>query len=165
MLRSHSGCRSPFPAVGVLRPDDLLVVLTELHAVCSKWYYIGLALGLTADTLDAMKGPHKEHVDCLTDMVKKWLNTSPDPSWQSLIQALRSPIVGKEPLARHLENKFCTRGGSVPPEGKYKDAISGTCTLGIAICEWLQVHIMSEVQPIQTVIHCIVSVSNSNRSD
>ncbi len=93
-------------------------VLTELIGICSKWYNIGLGLGLTAGTLDATKAPFKEHEDCLRDMLKKWLNSSPDPSWQSLIQVLRSPIVGKEPLASHLETKYCTQEGSVPPPGK-----------------------------------------------
>ncbi len=93
-------------------------VLIELLDVCADWENIGLGLRLKSGTLDAMKGPFKEPKDCLRDMLKEWLNTSPDPSWRSLIQALRSPIVGKEGVARRLETTFCTRGGSVPPEGK-----------------------------------------------
>ncbi len=99
-----------FLAVGQLGPDDLVDVLTELLDVCADWENIGLGLRLKSGTLDAMKGPYKPK-DCLRDMLKEWLNTSPDPSWQSLIQALRSPIVGQESLARRLET---TRGGSVP---------------------------------------------------
>ncbi len=92
-------------------------VLKELVDVCADWENIGLELRLSPGILDAIKGPYKVHEDCLRDMLKKWLNTSPDPSWQSLIEALRSPIVGKEPLARHLETKYC-KEGSVPPAGK-----------------------------------------------
>ncbi len=95
-------------AVGKLGPRDLVDVLTELLDVCADWEDIGLGLGLTPGTLDAMKGPYKGHKDCLKDMLKKWLNTSPNPSWRSLIQALRRPIVGKEPLASHLETKYGT---------------------------------------------------------
>ncbi len=101
-----------FLAVGKLGPDDLVDVLTELVDVCAAdWENIGLGLRLKPGTLGAMKGPFKEPKDCLRDMLKEWLNTSPDPSWQSLIRVLRSPIVGQESLARRLET---TRGGSVP---------------------------------------------------
>ncbi len=90
--------------------DNLLDVLTELLEVSADWYIIGLALTLKPGILDAMKGPHKEHKDCMMDMVKEWLSTSPDPSWEGLIAALRHPVVGKETLARQLEAKYCTQG-------------------------------------------------------
>ncbi len=61
-----------------------------------------------------MKGPHKEPKDCMMDMVKEWLSTSPDPSWEGLIAALRHPVVGKVALARQLEAKYCTQA---PPQG------------------------------------------------
>ncbi len=115
--RFTAACQPPFPTVVHLCPGDLFAVLTELYEVCAEWENIGLGLGLTSGILDSMKGSNKPHKDCLRDMLKEWLNTSPDPCWQSLIQALRSPIVGKEPLARHLEGKFCTQGGSVPHPG------------------------------------------------
>ncbi len=107
-----------FPAVGVLGPDDLRAVLTELVDVCADWENIGLELELAPGTLDAIKGPFKDHRDCLRDMLKKWLNTSAAPSWEGLVQALKSPIVGKVGLANELEAKFCTQEGRRPPEGK-----------------------------------------------
>ncbi len=93
-------------------------VLTELCGVCADWENIGLGLGLEAGTLDAIKGPFKKPQDCLRDMLKEWLNTSPDCSWQSVIRALRSPIVRQNTLASHLETKHCNQEGSVPPPGK-----------------------------------------------
>ncbi len=93
-------------------------VLTELCGVCADWENIGLGLRLKAGTLDAIKGPYKSHKDCLRDMLKEWLNTSPDPSWQSLVRVLRSPIVGKESLANSLEAEYCPQEGNVPPAGK-----------------------------------------------
>ncbi len=107
-----------FPAAGVLGPDNLRAVLTELVDVCADWENVGLELGLNSGTLDGIKGPFKDHRDCLRDMLKKWLNTSPGPSWEGLVQALRSPIVGKVGLASQLEAKFCTQEGGRPPEGK-----------------------------------------------
>ncbi len=102
-----------FPVV--LGPNDLLDVLTELLEVGAAWYKIGLALKFSPGTLDAMKGPHKEPMDCMMDMLKEWLSTSPDPSWEGLIAALRHPVVAKQALARQLEAKYCTQA---PPQGK-----------------------------------------------
>ncbi len=96
----------------------LLDVLTELLPASVSWYNIGLALDMDPGTLDAMKvGTYKDPRDCLRDMLKEWLSTSPDPSWEGLIAALRHPVVGKETLARQLEAKHCTQA---PPEGRYK---------------------------------------------
>ncbi len=101
------------PAVGQLGPNDLVTVLTELCEVCAQWYYLGLVLNLTPDVLDAIKGPFKSDKDCLRDVVLRWLKTS-GPSWEALVQALRSPIVDTERLARHLEQKYCVRGLEPP---------------------------------------------------
>ncbi len=98
-----------------LGPNNLLDVLTELLDVSADWYKVGLALKLTPGTLNAMKGPHKEPKDCMMDMVSEWLSTSPDPSWEGLIAALRHPVVGKVALARQLEAKYCPQA---PPQGK-----------------------------------------------
>ncbi len=114
-IYTNSGCDPQFPAVGELGTNDLVVVFRELIEICSEWENIGLELQLSPG---AIKGPYKGHRDCFRDMLKEWLNTSPDPSWQSLIRALRSPIVGKEPLARRLEGKYCLQEESVPSPGK-----------------------------------------------
>ncbi len=95
-----------------------MTVLTELREVRADWYDIGLALNLTPGDLDAIKGPYKDPKECLRETIKEWFNTSPDPSWVVLVQALRSPIVGRESSARRLEQKYCTQGQSQPPAGK-----------------------------------------------
>ncbi len=113
-LQTHKPlCSNPsFPAV--LRPNDLFAVLTELREVIADWYIIGLALEFPPAALDAMKDTHTEPMDCMIDMVKKWLNTS-EPSWKGLIAALRQPLVGKLALAGKLEDKYCTQA---TPQGK-----------------------------------------------
>ena len=39
----------------------------------------------------------------LRDMLLEWLNNSPNSSWEGLILALKSPIVGRAILADHLQ--------------------------------------------------------------
>ncbi len=93
-----------------LGPNDLQLVLSELcEHVGGEWENIGLALGLKSGILDGLKGDHKRPGDCLRDMLKEWLNRSPDPSWQSLIKALRNPSVRRVQLANALEAKYCPR--------------------------------------------------------
>ncbi len=111
-------CFISWSPVGRLVPNDLVTVLTELREVRADWYDIGLALNLTPGDLDAIKGPYKDSKECLRETIKEWLNTSPDPSWVVLVQALRSPIVGRESSARRLEQKYCAQEQSGPPAGK-----------------------------------------------
>lgn len=94
---------SIFSTARVLGPNDLETVLTELQEVRAVWYNIGIALKLTPGVLDAIKGPYKEHKDCLRDMLLEWMNNSPNSSWEGLILALKSPIVGHARLADHLQ--------------------------------------------------------------
>ncbi len=103
-----------------LSPNDLQLVLSELYGeVGDKWENIGLALGLKPGILDGLKGNHKRPGDCLRDMLKEWLNRSDDPSWQSLIEALKHKNVGLTQVAKHLETTYCQEKGSgrAPPAG------------------------------------------------
>ncbi len=107
-----------------LGPNNLLLVLDELYEeVGGEWENIGLALGLKPGILGGLKGPFKTPKDCLKDMLKEWLNRSDDPSWQSLIKALRKPSVGKMQLANALEAKYCQRPAGI------QFTISRTCSL------------------------------------
>ncbi len=104
----------------MLGPNDLRAVLTELLSVSANWYTIGLALKRPPGILDAIKvGTYKEPTDCLKDMLYEWLNTSPDPSWEGLIAALKDPIVGKDHLARQLELKYCPQQAPPGKSGLY----------------------------------------------
>ncbi len=117
---STTSCFISCSPVGRLIPEDLVTVLTELYEVRAVWYNFGLALNLTSDDLDAIKGPYTDPSECLREAINGWLNTFPDPSWESVVQALRSPIVGRKILARRLEQKYCIQELNVPPAGKNK---------------------------------------------
>ncbi len=105
------------PAVGVLGPNDLATVLDELFEVRAQWNDIGLGLGVPPGTLEAIEQDHPSSKRRLTEVLKVWLNTLPDPSWESLVQALRRPLAGAETLANKLEMKFCLQMTVEPPPG------------------------------------------------
>ncbi len=88
--------------------EDLLDVLTAAYPARNKWYYIGLNLGITADTLEAIKGQFDDPKDCLCEVLKPWLKgISPRASWRALVDALRNIIVGEDKLASKLEKQYC----------------------------------------------------------
>lgn len=83
---------------------DLVKVQDAVWAARAKWYDIGLRLGISADTLDAIAKAHLcNPEECFTDTLIKWLrNNEPQPTWEALADVLRSPVVGHAHLAENL---------------------------------------------------------------
>lgn len=74
--------------------DDLREVLKAVWDARTKWYYIGLELGIEPATLDAIEKDHKSSDDQFRHMLKKWLmNSKIPPTTETLSKALRSLTV------------------------------------------------------------------------
>ena len=71
----------------------------------SKWYNIGLELGLSSGTLDAIKqSNHHIADDCFRATLMEWLrNSELKPTLCSLANALKSPTVGLAQLAEDIK--------------------------------------------------------------
>ena len=84
--------------------NDLAVVQRALWEGRAKWYNIGLELGLTAGTLDAIQQTNRDHTDhCFRATLKEWLSRGDlHPSWSTLATALRVQPVGLGHLAEQL---------------------------------------------------------------
>jgi hypothetical protein len=89
---------------GKLTTDDLGDVLEAVWEARVKWFNIGLKLGISAGTLNAIKKNNSQDPDdCLTAMLEYWLNNGqPKPLWAALAKALKSPMVGYAQLAEEL---------------------------------------------------------------
>ena len=72
-----------------------------------KWYPLGIYLRVRIGTLDRIKVQFRDPRDQLREMLKTWLTTSDNPSWEMLIDALNSPGVQDFMLADFLEAKYC----------------------------------------------------------
>jgi hypothetical protein len=88
-----------------LNPSSLRVVREALCTVSSKWEDIGIELRLDKNTLDAIK---KEKInivgDCLTEMISTYLKrVDPEPSWNAIIQALKTKAISETQLAEEIE--------------------------------------------------------------
>ena len=88
----------------MLTEADLADVQRALWEGRAKWYNLGLELGLTAGTLDAIQQTNVNNVDnCFRNMLKEWLRkTELVPTWSSLARALREAPVGLGELAQRL---------------------------------------------------------------
>ena len=75
--------------------------------MCAEWYDLGLRLKVRTGTLDGIRAEFNAPKHQLREMLKAWLNTGDNPSWKTLIDALRSPLVGASHLATVLEAKYC----------------------------------------------------------
>ena len=75
--------------------DCLREVIHYGWSLRSRWYYIGLELGIDAGTLEAIKQSNREKCDdCFQEMIQQWLrNDSPDPTWEQLDKALKAKTV------------------------------------------------------------------------
>ena len=73
----------------------------------AQWYQLGLQLKVRVGTLDRIKLQFADPRDQLLEMLKTWLTTVDNPSWNVLTEALRSRSVAKNVLAGVLETKYC----------------------------------------------------------
>jgi len=89
--------------------EDLSTVLNEIHDARTKWYYIGIELKLDVSTLKAIESKYSDCKDCLREVIMVWLKAvQPKPTWRSLVDALRRPVVDESKLAEVLESKCCS---------------------------------------------------------
>ena len=84
--------------------NDLASVQSATWEGRAKWYNIGLELGLTAGTLDAIRLANQGDPDrCFREVLKMWLSSSElHLSWSGLAAALKAPPVGLGQLAEQL---------------------------------------------------------------
>ena len=98
--------------------DDLVLVYEEVWSARSKWYNIGLGLGIVISDLDKIEreSPHSIEI-CFRNCLRAWLRGSHQPrTWSPLIKALRSPTVGFAEIADEIEEKYGIKRGNT--EGK-----------------------------------------------
>lgn len=84
-----------------LTVSHLKVLRDFLYGVSTKWYDIGIELGMDIGTL--LKIQHRygsDSVICLREMLTIWLKSAdPHPSSTALADALRAKVVGESALA------------------------------------------------------------------
>ena len=89
--------------------DDLGDIYEEIFEAHPKWYFIGLRLKLSVNTLDGIEAQYgSDLVKCFCEMLKKWLTRiDPPPTWKALNEALSSQSVDKAQLALKVMGNHC----------------------------------------------------------
>ena len=102
-----------------LTKDDLKLVRDTLLKAASKWYDLGLELGLSVDYLDTITKDNPQ--DCLRVMLTYWLSCLDlQPSWKQVIVALRSRAVNYPLLAEEIEQTYFTAVGNIQLSDQWK---------------------------------------------
>ena len=92
---------------GKLTLSSLTIVRDALFNARSKWEDIGIELLSKNDTDAIKKEKCSNIVDCLTEMLSVYLKRAkPEPSWRSIIAALKAKAVGESQLAKKLEEEY-----------------------------------------------------------
>ena len=90
-----------------MRPRLLKDVVTELTDF-PGWYILGVGLQVPKTTLDTI---HANYCNgfyaverCKIEMVDSWLNNAENPTWATLVAALKA--IGKAGLAERIAKKY-----------------------------------------------------------
>ena len=91
--------------------DDRPLLLEIVERVrTSRWYGLGIQLGLEDSALEAIKTECGNKVnECRIAMFREWLRTSSDCSRKQLIDALRTNSVAEIYIADEYERSFQER--------------------------------------------------------
>lgn len=85
-------------------------LVNELFQVQTKWCEIGVQFGIEYYRLKAIKQESSgSELHMLSEVIDMWLrgNTQVPVSWESVVEALKSPPVGEKGLADQLHKKYC----------------------------------------------------------
>ena len=77
----------------------------------TKWFNLGLALGLDQETLKAIEAENPGQTDtCLREMLATRLQSGGPLTWVEICICLRKPTIKREDLARQIEDKYSLTG-------------------------------------------------------
>ena len=76
--------------------------------------------------LEAIRKDSTDQGECLTNMLHKWLQTAPNPNWDSIITALSSRAVDEKRLAEDIKLKFGSVSDTTSIEGQLQNPTQGT---------------------------------------
>ena len=81
---------------------DVIVAIKDVAG--TQWYDLGLQLKLSPSTLDTIAADNQTSDDCKRVMLRKWLQSDPEASWERLAAALT--LTGHEAAAAGIRRLF-----------------------------------------------------------
>ena len=96
---------------------DLATVFSDTYPCRAKWYNLGLQLRVDVGTLDCFKIQYSDPGNQLREVLRTWLTSSGNPTWGSMVEALKNPVIDEAQLAKELQQKYCP-SGQPPVDGE-----------------------------------------------
>ena len=93
----HIGCT--FDSI-----PDRHVLLNLLADIKHLWYEIGLALKVPDEEIEGLQQKNLSNINKLSKVLKCWINQCVEVTWQSIITAVRSKIVGQTQISQEIES-------------------------------------------------------------
>ena len=88
----------------LLQPADVAEILEELLPAQNKSYELGLKFKLPRHELESINKQHSEPKMRLLQVIYHLLDqVEPPPTWRTIVDALRSPLVDLPQLAKSVE--------------------------------------------------------------
>ena len=99
-------CYGVYFKILLLSEPTLKELVQFLFPVASKWYYIGLWIGVDENELDKIEVDNSNESNmCLVKTLKRWLKmVQPKPLWSTVVDALKG--VQEEKLAESICQKM-----------------------------------------------------------
>ena len=99
-----------------LTTDDLATLQNALFEVRDKWYHLGVQLKVPISDLKAIRTQYLNNPDdCLLEMLSCWLsNTTPSPTWQTVVDALCCAAIGRQHVADNIRKQYLNEGTGIP---------------------------------------------------
>ena len=86
---------------------SLRTILNSISTLTADWFNLGVALGLSCDTLKTIESNYRDARRCQTEMVMAWLHMKDNtqPSWQALASAVSSPFINRIEIANMIASE------------------------------------------------------------
>ena len=93
-------------------------LLEQLADIKHLWYEIGLALKVPDEEIEGLRQKNISDINKLSKVLQYWISQCVEVTWQSIITAVRSKIVGQTQISQEIESYIYSlstnRGGETP---------------------------------------------------
>lgn len=96
-------------------------VRKALFEISSKWYDLGIELNIRHPTLENIKSLSNDSGDNLRDLLQVYLKEL-CPTWEDIVEALRSEPINNLQLAEKISRKYCTNISESENDGEIDSA-------------------------------------------
>lgn len=130
-----------FPTATELSIKDLGIIYAAIFNTWKKWYDIGLMLNVPVHTLERLKKKFKGQ-ELLREALKSWLIEATKPTLEVLADAMASPCVAEQSLAKRIRRHIAHLKAvdlSLNDLGKVYEAVHEAST------KWYKIGLMLDV--------------------